>query len=86
MEPCGTGTESDQPEGWICRNTALGVCVVQVSSLVATGSLWDFGWGMGEGDGAGERLVPLQAELCHLGLNNSPSRCPPALPFSEQSC
>ena len=56
MEPCGTGTESDQPEGWICRNTALGVCVVQVSSLVATGSLWDFGWGMGEGDGAGEHL------------------------------
>ena len=31
-------------------------------------------------------FVPLQAELCRRGLNNSPSRCPPALPFSEQSC
>ena len=31
-------------------------------------------------------FVPRQAELCHLGLNNSSSRCPPALPFSEQSC
>ena len=30
--------------------------------------------------------VPHQAELCLQGLNNSPSRCPPALPFSEQSC
>ena len=30
--------------------------------------------------------VPRQAELCCLGLNNSPSHCPPALPFSEQSC
>ena len=32
-------------------------------------------------------FVPLpQAELCHLGLNNSPSCCPLALPLSEQSC
>ena len=31
-------------------------------------------------------FVPRQAELCRPGLNNSPSRCPPALPFSEQSC
>ena len=31
-------------------------------------------------------FVPRQPELCHQGLNNSPSRCPPALPFSEQSC
>ena len=31
-------------------------------------------------------FVPHQAELCHSGLNNFPSRCPPALPFSEQSC
>ena len=34
----------------------FGVCVVQASSLTGIGSLWDFGWGMGEGDGAGERL------------------------------
>ena len=31
-------------------------------------------------------FVPRQAELCPPGLNNSPSRCPPALPLSEQSC
>ena len=31
-------------------------CAVQASSLAGTGSLWDFGWGMGEGNGAGERL------------------------------
>ena len=30
-------------------------------------------------------FVPHEAELCRLGLNNSPSRCPPALPLSEQS-
>ena len=29
-------------------------------------------------------FVPRQAELCRLGLNNSPSHCPPALLFSEQ--
>ena len=27
-------------------------------------------------------FVPRQAELCHPGLNNSPSHCPPALPLS----
>ena len=31
-------------------------------------------------------FVPCQAELCSPGLNNFPSRCPPSLPFSEQSC
>ena len=31
-------------------------------------------------------FVPHQAELCGPGLNNSPSRCPPAHPFSKQSC
>ena len=31
-------------------------------------------------------FVPRQAVLCHLGLNNSPSHCPPALLLSEQSC
>ena len=49
--------ESDQLlEFWLRRSTELGVCVEQASSLAGTGSLWDFGWGMGEGDGAGERL------------------------------
>ena len=31
-------------------------------------------------------FVPRHAELCRPGLNNSPSRSPPALPLSEQSC
>ena len=31
-------------------------------------------------------FVPHQGELCGPGLNNSPSHCPPDLPFSEQSC
>ena len=63
--PCSTRRESggvarrDPPEGWIRRSTALGFCVVQASSLAGTGSLWDFGWGMGEGDGAGEHLCSL---------------------------
>ena len=31
-------------------------------------------------------FVPRGAELCRPRLNNSPSHCPPALPFSKQSC
>ena len=31
-------------------------------------------------------FVPHQAAPCHPGLDNSPSRCPPALLLSEQSC
>ena len=47
--PCGSGRESDPlPVGWLCRSTELGVCEEQASSLAGTGSLWDFGWGMGE--------------------------------------
>ena len=30
-------------------------------------------------------FVPRQAELCRLGLNNSSSRCPPALPLSSRA-
>ena len=56
--PCSTGREADPSEGWIHRSTVLGVCEVQASSVRGTGSLWDFGWGMGEGDGAGQHFVP----------------------------
>ena len=42
---CGTGKEADLSEGWIHRSTALGVCAVQASSVMGTGSLWNFGWG-----------------------------------------
>ena len=54
--PCGTWREADPLEGWIRRSTALGVCTEQASSMTGTGSLWDFGWGMGKGDDAGEHL------------------------------
>ena len=49
--PCSTRRESDPLEGWIHRNTALGICMVQARLVMGTGSLWNFGWGMGEGDG-----------------------------------
>ena len=66
-------------EGWIPRDTALGVCGVKASSLTGTGSLWDFNWGMGEGDGAGEHLCSLpscallsRAQQLSLPLSSSP--------------
>ena len=54
--PYSTGSESDPLEGWIRSSTALGICKVQASSLTGTGSLLDFGWGVGKRDGAGEHL------------------------------
>ena len=66
--PCGSEKESDPlPEVWLCRSTELGVCWEPASSLAGTGSLWDFGWGMGGGDGAGERLCSPPTELCCPG-------------------
>ena len=56
--PCSTRREADPSEGWICRSTALGVCSVQAISVMGTGFLWDFGWGMGEGDGQGRQSFP----------------------------
>ena len=82
--PCSTGREADPSEGWIHRSSVE--CAVQARSVRETGSLWDFGWGIGEGDGAGEHFFPHQAELCPSGLKNSPSHCPLALPLSKQSC
>ena len=66
--PCGTRRESHSPKGWIRRSTALGVRAVQASSLAGTGSFWDFGWGVGKGDGAGECLCsPPSRALCSSG-------------------
>ena len=73
-------------EGWIRRSTALGVCKVQAipwQELVSFGILAG-GWAREMA--LASTFVPRQAKLCRLGLNNSPSHCPPALPFSEQSC
>ena len=73
--------ESDPPpQGWIPRSTALGVCAEQASFLAGTGSLWDFGWGMGDGDGAGQRLcsppscaLSSRAQQLSLPLSSSPT-------------
>ena len=54
--PCSTRREADPSEGWIHRSTAFGVCTVQASLVTGTGSLWNFGWGMGEGYGACQSL------------------------------
>ena len=54
--PCRTRREADLLERWIHKSTALGVCAVQASSVTGTGSLWDFGWGMGEAAGTGQCL------------------------------
>ena len=57
--PCSTGREAGPSEAWIHRSTALGICPVQASLVTGTGSLWDFGWWMGEGDGACQLLCSL---------------------------
>ena len=57
--PCSTRREADPSEGWIHRSTALGVCTVQASSVMGTGSLWNFGWGMGEEMVLASGFVPL---------------------------
>ena len=78
--PCGSRRESDLlKEVWLCRSTVLGVCSERASSLTGTGSLWDFGWGVGKGDGAAKRLCSPTScalssgaqQLC-LPLSSSP--------------
>ena len=83
--PCGTGKEADPSEGWIHRSTALGVCAVQASLVTGIGSLWDFGWGVGEGDGACQCLCS-PTELCPAGaqqLSLQVSSRPPLSPRAE---
>ena len=86
--PCGTRRESGPLEGWIPRNTALDVWEVQASSLTGTGSIWDFGCGMGEGDGAGEHLCS-PTKLSSSGaqrLSLPLSSTPPALRVELLAC
>ena len=54
--PCSTSREAELSEGWIPRSTVLGVYLVKASSMLGTGSLWDYGWGVGEGDGTSQCL------------------------------
>ena len=52
-----------------------------------TGSLWNFSWGMGEGDGSCQHLCSPTKLSCLPGINSSPSQGPLALPaLQEQSC
>ena len=71
--PCSTGREADLLEGSIHRSTALGGCTVQASSVTGTGSLWNFSWGMGEGNGVCQCLCSA-AELSSVfqGLTTLP--------------
>ena len=71
--PCGTGREAELSEGWIRRSTALGVCAVHASWVTGTGSLWNFNWGMGEGDGACKSLCsPADLSSVSWGLTTLP--------------
>ena len=54
--PCSTRRGADPLEGWIHKSTELGVCTVQASLVPGIDSLWNFGWGMGRGDGACQHL------------------------------
>ena len=46
-------------EGMDPQKHSVGHLLGQASSVTVTGSLWNFGWGMGEGDGAGQCLCSL---------------------------
>ena len=77
--PCSTRREAGPLEGWIHRSTALGVCTVQANSVTGTGSLWNFGWAMGEGNGTCQRLCS-PINLCPFGTQQPSlpvSSCPP---------
>ena len=69
---CGTGRESDPPEGCIHGSTALGVCVVQASSLTGTASFGILAGGWAREMVLASAFVPRPAELCRPGLNNLP--------------
>ena len=47
----------------------LGLCAVQASSVTGTGSLWNFGWRMGEENGACQCLCS-PAKLCPSGAQH----------------
>ena len=64
--PCNTRREAGPSEGWIHRSTALGICAVQASLVMGTGSLWNLGWGMGQGNGACQSLCS-PTKLCPSG-------------------
>ena len=55
--PCSTGREAGRPVGRMDpQKHSVGCLRGAIKFVRRTGSLWDFGWGMGEGDGAGQSL------------------------------
>ena len=84
--PCGTGREADLSHGWIYRSTVLVICTVQASSVRELVPFGILAGGWLREMALAIAFVHRQAELCLLGLNNSPSHCPLAFPLSEQSC
>ena len=72
--------EGVRPAGGIDpQKHSIGCLRVQASSMMGTGALWDYGWGMGEGDGAGECLcyppsctLSSSAQQLYLLLSSSP--------------
>ena len=84
--PC-SNREGGRPTGRMNPQKHSAGCLRGASKFNdRTGSLWDFAWGWEREMALAGAFVPRQAELCFLGLNNSPSWCPLALPLSEQSC
>ena len=83
--PCCTWREAGPSEGWIHRSTVLGICLVQASLVMGTGSLWNFGWGMGERNGTCQCLCSPAVELSSV-LQGSTTLPPGVLlpsPLSE---
>ena len=81
-EPCSSRREANPSEGWIHRSTALGVCMVQASSVMGTGSLWNFGWGWEREMVLASAFVPLPSRALYSQaqqLSLPVSSCLPAL-------
>ena len=83
MVPCGrvpaTLGGRQALRGMVHRSTALGICAAQAISVMGTCSLCNFGWGMGEGNGAYQNLFS-PSELCPSGAQqlSLPVSCHPS--------
>ena len=83
-KPCSTGREAGPSEAWIHRRTALGICTVQASLVRGTGSLWNFSWEMGEGNGTSQRLCsPAKLSSVFWGSTTLPPSVLSPSPLSE---
>ena len=72
--PCSTRREADLSEGWIHTSPVVGICEVEASPVRETGSLWNFGWGMGEGNGTCQCLCsPVELSSVFQGSTYLPT-------------